>query len=102
MEWICGSPTLSINITTSDLPFYQDFPDLLFPYIHGFAQCMLKKNGECNEQKATISGFNTVAFIVFTDPILKKSKTFKQLIKAYKKKKMANYVESLKSNTQEK
>ena len=98
MEWICGSPTISIDIKTSELPFYEEYPDLLFPYIHGIAQCKLKKNPECNEQKAIISGFNAVAFMVSTDPSLNKAKTFRNFIKAYKKDKMANYVESLKKN----
>jgi len=98
MEWICGSPTINIRVETSELPFYEEFPDLLFPYIHGMAQCKLKKKSACDEQKAVISGFKSVGFMVLADESLNKSPTLKQLIKAYKKDKLANYIESLKKN----
>jgi hypothetical protein len=98
MEWICGSPTLNIRVETSELPFYEEFPDLLFPYIHGIAQCKLKKKSACDEQKAVISGFNSVGFMILSDESLNKAPTLKQLIKAYKKGKLANYIDSLKKN----
>jgi hypothetical protein len=98
MEWICGSPRIEINIQTEALPFYAEYPDLLFPYIHGVAYCYLSKNTDCNELQAQVEGFNTVAFMVRTDAKLSKVKSFHALLKAYKKGKMASYVESLKSN----
>jgi hypothetical protein len=97
MQWICGSPSLSITIKTSDLPFYEEFPDLLFPYIHGVAQCWLSKNKGCDELKAAISGFNSVAFMIQSDDSLKKKKSLQTLLKASKKGKMALYVQSLRN-----
>jgi hypothetical protein len=102
MEWICGSPSVTISIETSVLPFYDLYPDLIFPYIHGIAQCRLTKNVVCNEQKAIINGFNTVAFMIRSDEILKKSKPLQPLIKAYKKGKMEEYVASLMNKNSDK
>ena len=95
MQWICGSPSLNITIDTSILPFYAEFPDLLFPYIHGVAQCRLTKNKSCDELKATVNGFNTVAFMIRNDDNLKKKKPLQALVKASKKGKMELYVQSL-------
>jgi hypothetical protein len=97
MKWICGSPSLNIVIETSNLPFYEEFPDLLFPYIHGVAQCNLTKNKSCDELKATINGFNTVAFMIQNDDSLKKNKSLQGLVKASKKGKMELYVQSLRN-----
>lgn len=97
MQWICGSPSLKMVIETGSLPFYEEFPDLLFPYIHGVAQCNLTKNKSCDEQKATINGFNTVAFMIQHDDVLKKNKSLQGLLKASKKGKMELYVQSLRN-----
>ena len=97
MKWICGSPSLKLVIETGNLPFYEEFPDLLFPYIHGVAQCNLTKNKSCDELKATINGFNTVAFMIQNDDSLKKIKSLQGLIKASKKGKMELYVQSLRN-----
>jgi hypothetical protein len=97
MKWICGSPSLNIVIETNNLPFYEEFPDLLFPFIHGVAQCTLTKNKGCDELKATINGFNTVAFMIQNDDGLKKNKSLQSLVKANKKGKMELYVQSLRN-----
>jgi hypothetical protein len=97
MKWICGSPSLKLVIETGSLPFYEEFPDLLFPYIHGVAQCNLTKNKSCDELKATINGFNTVAFMIQNDDSLKKNKSLQGLLKASKKGKMELYVQSLRN-----
>jgi hypothetical protein len=97
MQWICGSPSLNITIKTSDLPFYEEFPDLLFPYIHGVAQCRLSKNKGCDELKAAINGFNAVAFMIQSDDSLKKKESLQTLMKASKKGKMDLYVQSLRN-----
>ncbi len=102
MEWICGSPRLKISINSDNLPFYNDYPDLLFPFVHGMAQCKLGKNAECNELQSMISGFNVVAFMIQSDEKLKKIKALQPLVKAYKKGKMQAYVESVISKSSQK
>jgi hypothetical protein len=95
MEWICGSPRIEIVINSDELPFYIDYPDLLFPYIQGFAECKLSKNGNCTELQAMIDGFSIVAFMIQSDAELRKVKALQPISKAYKKGKMQSYVESL-------
>jgi hypothetical protein len=102
MEWICGSPRIEISIDSDHLPFYIDYPDLLFPYIHGVARCKLAKKTECNELQAMISGFECVAYMIQTDEDLKKVKKLQPIVKAYKKNKLEPYVESLMKNKTEK
>jgi len=95
MQWICGSPRIKIQINSDLLPFYIDYPDLLFPYIHGVAQCLMAKNSSCDELKAMVSGFESVAFMIQSDDALKKEKALLPISKASKKNKMQAYVESL-------
>jgi hypothetical protein len=98
MEWICGSPRIKIDIDSDKLPFYIDYPDLLFPYIHGVAQCKLAKNTTCNELQAAVSGFKSVAYMIRTDDDLKKIKALQPIVKASKKEKMESYVQALMTN----
>jgi hypothetical protein len=102
MEWICGSPRIEIEIDSDMLSFYINYPDLLFPYIHGIAQCKLSKNSACNELEAMVSGFDCVAFMIKTDEHLKKAKDLQPIVKAYKKNKMDLYVEAIMKNKTEK
>lgn len=102
MEWICGSPRIEIEIDSDMLSFYIDYPDLLFPYIHGIAQCKLSKNSACNELEAMVSGFECVAFMIRTDEQMKKVKDLQPIVKAHKKNKMDLYVEAIMKNKTEK
>lgn len=99
MQWICGSPRLKITINSDVLPFYVDYPDLLFPYIHGIAHYKLMKNVDCSELQSMISGFKCVAFMISTDAELKKAKPLQPIVKAWKKNKMEQYVEAIMKNT---
>lgn len=98
MEWICGSPRLEVNIDSNRLPFYEEYPDLLFPYIHGIALCKLNKNEDCSELQAMVEGFNVVAFMIQSDPGLKKQKVLHPIAKARKRGTMEAFVSSLMSN----
>lgn len=93
MEWIAGSPRLKISITSADLPFYDNYPDLLFPYIQGVALKKLGKPACESELEAMVNGFSVVGFMIESDPVLKKDKFLQPLLKAYKKNKMQPYVE---------
>jgi hypothetical protein len=102
LEWICGTPRMKLEINSEVLPFYANYPDLLFAYIFGMAQCKLAKNEPCNELKAIVSGYNAVAFQIGSTEGLKKAKELKPIYKAYKRDKMESYVESLITKTEEK
>jgi hypothetical protein len=84
---------LKISITSTDLPFYDNYPDLLFPYIQGVALKKLGKPTCESELEAMVSGFSVVGFMIESDPVLKKDKFLQPLLKAYKKNKMQPYVE---------
>lgn len=100
MEWIAGSPRIKIEIKSNALPFYEAYPDLLFPYIQGLALKKLSKPTCNNELEAMVSGFNTIGFMIDSDPLLRKEKALHSLLKAYKKNKMQSFVEKLNdSNT---
>lgn len=93
MEWIAGSPRLKISISSTDLPFYDNYPDLLFPYIQGVALKKLGKPACQSELEAMVGGFSVVGFMIESDPVFKKDKFLQPLLKAYKKNKMQPYVE---------
>jgi len=98
MEWIAGSPRIKIEVESKLLPFYESYPDLLFPYIQGMALKKLQKPPCSNELEAMIGGFTTVGFMISSDPGLQKEKTLRPILKAYKKDKMQSFVEQLVSN----
>lgn len=93
MEWIAGSPRLKIEITSTQLPFYERYPDLLFPYIQGIALKKLSKSPPINELEAMVSGFNVVGFMILTDAAYKREKDLQPLLKAYKKNKLTAFAE---------
>jgi hypothetical protein len=93
MEWIAGSPRLKISIRSTDLPFYDNYPDLLFPYIQGVALKKLGKPPCESELEAMVGGFSVVGFMIESDPILKKEKALQPLLKAYKKNKLQPYIQ---------
>jgi hypothetical protein len=93
MEWIAGSPRLKISINSGVLPFYDNFPDLLFPYVHGVALKKLGKPACESELEAMLGGFTVVGFMIDSDPILKKEKALQPLLKAYKKNRLQTFVE---------
>jgi len=95
MEWIAGSPRIKIEIASNVLPFYETYPDLLFPYIQGLALKKLSKPACSNELEAMIGGFNVLGFMIDTDPSLRKEKVLRPILKAYRKNKMLSFVEKL-------
>jgi len=95
MEWIAGSPRIKIEIDSQQLPFYQAYPDLLFAYVQGIALKKLAKQSNDDEQQAVVGGFNTVGYMIATDPVLRKEVALHPLLKAYKKNKMLAFVEAL-------
>ena len=99
MEWIAGSPRLTLSIRSADLPFYESYPDLLFPYIQGLALKKLGKPACESELEAMVGGFSVVGFMIESDPVLKKEKALQPLLKAYKKNKLQPYVEELLART---
>lgn len=99
MEWIAGSPRIKIEIDSHKLPFYEAYPDLIFAYIQGIAIKKLGKPACTNELEAIVGGFNTVGYMIETDPTLRKEKALRSILKAYKKNKMQSFVEGLNDST---
>lgn len=95
MEWLAGAPQIKINITTAHLPFYEAHPDLLFPFLHGIALFKMNKPGITDQLTLYTEGMDVVASLTQQSKELSKSKVLKPLLKAYKKKRMKEYVKQI-------
>ncbi len=95
MEWLAGAPQIRINVTTTRLPFYNQHPELLFPFIHGIALFKMNKPGVTDDLTLYVEGMDVVASLSQQSKELSKSKVLKPLLKAYKKKRMKEYVKQI-------
>jgi hypothetical protein len=92
LEWLAGSPSITVDIKTEHLPFLEHHPDLLYSFIHGIALYLMDKPTETDTVKLYAKGFEVVATLAMQSKELSHDKDFKPLIKAYKKERMMEFV----------
>lgn len=95
LEWIAGSPEILVEVKTDFLPFYSEHPELLFTFIHGVSLFKIDKPGILDELTLYKEGFDVVAELSMQSKDLSHSHVMKPLLKAYKKKKMKEYVKEI-------
>jgi hypothetical protein len=94
LEWISGSPWVHVEVNSSDLPFTNDFPDLLFTYIHGYALKALETKQKQSHDVYCEAGYNAVAQLTHTDTF-KKNERIEELHKAVKRNRLTDYMISV-------
>lgn len=94
LEWISGSPFVHVEVNTSDLPFTNDFPDLLFTYIHGYALKALETKQKLSHDVYCEAGYTAVAQLTHTDEF-KKNPSLMELHKAVKRNHLSEYMKSI-------
>lgn len=92
MEWLAGSPELTIDVETRYLPFVKNHPDLLFSFIHGVALYKMDKPQLKEQTILYQKGFEAVANLALQSKELEHDPELKPLLKAFKKNKMKAFV----------
>jgi hypothetical protein len=92
MIWLAGSPQVTISVLTEALPFLEEYSDLLFPVVHGMALYKMKHPKECNEVRLHSEGLKALAGLIEQSELLSKDKSFRPLLRAYRRNEMEAYV----------
>jgi hypothetical protein len=101
MEWLAGTPHMTIDVDSKALPFTDENPELLYTFIHGMALYKMK-NKSCEDvHEMRIHGLKTVCNLIEKEEEMKRSKSVKQLMRMSKSdKKLNNYYQKLVSPKQ--
>lgn len=91
MEWLAGTPSITLEVETKYLPFVEDHPELLFTFIHGMAYYCLNHPETKNQVRLYLEGFKVVANLAAQSKELSKSPSLKSLLKAAKKNVLKEY-----------
>ncbi len=90
LEWLAGTPDMTLDIQTRYLPFVQDHPELLYSFIHGAAYYKMN-HPESTTLKLYMAGFETVARLAGQSKELKKSSSLRPLLKAARKNQLREF-----------
>lgn len=91
LEWVTGSPTVTITIPKYASKFFED-PTLLFHFMTGWTGAAIK-NPKITELEANVAGVdNVIAFYITFKDYLSDNKAIKKLIKQQQKGKLKNYL----------
>jgi hypothetical protein len=91
MEWLAGTPNLRLELDISPFSLFENYPELLFPFVHGAALYALQRPTQVNTAKLHAEGFEVVAQLAQQSEILSKEAEVKKLIKAYRKKTLEDF-----------
>jgi hypothetical protein len=91
MEWLAGTPSLRLELEISPFSLFENYPELLFPFVHGAALYALQRSSQVNPPKLHAEGFEVVAQLAQQSEILSKEAEVKKLIKAYRKKTLEDF-----------
>ncbi len=95
LEWLAGTPELTMNVDTRVLPFETDHPELLYTFMHGMALYMLEHPKETDQIKLHTQGLKVVAELALSSKELSKSRSLKRLLRADRKNKLREYTKEL-------
>lgn len=95
MEWLAGTPEFTVNIDTQYLPFLEEHPDLLYPFIHAVSYYKMDHPEETKELKLYLRGYKTIANLASQSKEYSKSPALRPLLKASKKNTIEDYVKKI-------
>ena len=92
LEWLSGSPELSVDIDTRSLPFLAENEELIFPVIHGMALYQLEHPKEKDNVVLHAKGLKVLAALAESDAELKKAPYLREIFRAAHRKKLESWV----------
>lgn len=98
LEWLAGTPELTLNVKSEILGFPDEHPQLLLTFIHSMALYVLNHPKEQDEIKKYEAGIQTVVDLSMKSKELSKLAKVKEFEKMIRRSKLKKYLqESLKS-----
>lgn len=97
LEWLAGTPTLKLNLETKNLNFLDEYPELLFSFIHGAMLYCLEQPKQNDIALVYLSGYEAVIHLAKLDKTMRKSECIKTLKRLQKKKQLKQFIEALMS-----
>lgn len=93
IQWITGSPSVTIEINTDFV--VADSPEYLMAYMNGWIKYSLENNYSSNQTEATLAGLEmSIEFYLRNKKILGKNKAMEKFVKKQKKGKLKKFVTS--------
>ena len=93
MQWMSGSPTVTIELVSGIVPL--DSPDYLMLFMSGWTKYSLENEYSKNKVECAFAGAeNAIAFYLKNKSELGKSSEMEKLIKQQKKGSLKKYIES--------
>lgn len=93
MQWISGSPSVSIALVEGIAPL--DCPDCLMSFLSGWTTYSLKNDYSDDQVACAVAGAeNAIAFYQKNKPILGRNADMEKLLKQQKKNKLKKYIQS--------
>ncbi len=93
--WLAGTPELRMEIDTRMIPFVEVNEELLYSFIHGWANYALSHPREKDRIKLYEKGFGTVAALASQSESLSHEKSLKSLLRAYRRGHLREYTEEV-------
>lgn len=97
LEWLAGTPTLKLNLETKYLTFLDQYPELLFTFIHGAMLFCLEQPKQNATKLVYLHGYESVIYLAKSDKSMRKSECMKELKRLQKKKQLEQFIEELMS-----
>lgn len=91
LKWVSGSPTIHIEVNPEIVNFINSSPDLLMPFLGGWAKYSLETKDYNNKLAGNLAGLEAV-ISVYTKNKLPKDKNIENYIKLKKNDKLEGYV----------
>ena len=94
LQWLTGSPTVSIEINPQIVTFMEGSPEYLMIFMGGWAKHALETKDYSNKAAGSLAGIESVlAFYAKNQGVLKKDKNLEKYVKMKEKGTLQAYVE---------
>ncbi|MFN0030682.1 MAG: hypothetical protein ACKVOR_00835 [Flavobacteriales bacterium] len=92
LEWLAGTPEPTISIDTKVLCCTNEFPDLLYTYMHGIALYVLEHEKQKTNAELQVEGLKVVAALAAQSKEISKAGCMRKMLRAAKRGKLKEYV----------
>ena len=92
LEWLAGTPEITMNVRTKVLDFPSEHPELILTFMHGMAYYAMSHPKENNEVKMYEAGIKTVVELAGQSKDLSKLTRIKEFERMMKKGKLTSYL----------
>ncbi|MEZ4799490.1 MAG: hypothetical protein R2809_06895 [Flavobacteriales bacterium] len=97
LTWLSGTPDYAIDVPSYYVQLIGENKELLYSYIHGAAYYLMNHITAKNPDKIDLEACKVVCELMLSSEKFSKDRTFKSMLKAYKKGKLEAFVKEQKA-----